>query len=211
MLNVECRMLDLTWRTYITSRFQWRMPLVNALSASSSTWRIIFDPQWDKWDWTALLIRMYVNRDLRFKYDDVIDELAVKSRRLFFVWLSVSANFSWWADDEQIEFIMTWWVLLWPIGLHAVEKVFWWCRGERGKSGTIFFLIWLYFLNFHYCSTKQQQTLLYCINHFDTKNWLISVLKQDKMHKLHYEVCATLAHHLVKIGTCSTWCHSCPI
>ena len=179
MLNVECRMLDLTWRTYITSRFQWRMPLVNALSASSSTWRIIFDPQWDKWDWTALLIRMYVNRDLRFKYDDVIDELAVKSRRLFFVWLSVSANFSWWADDEQIEFIMTWWVLLWPIGLHAVEKVFWWCRGERGKSGTIF-LIWLYFLNFQFCSTKQQQILLYCINHFDTKKWLIYLLKQDK-------------------------------
>ena len=30
------------------------------------------------------------------------------------------------------------------------------------------------------CSTKQQQTVLCCINHFDIKNWLIYVLKQDK-------------------------------
>jgi len=31
------------------------------------------------------LAHMYVNRDLRFKYDAVIDEFAVKSRRLSFV------------------------------------------------------------------------------------------------------------------------------
>jgi len=61
----------------------------------------------------------------------------------------------------------------------ASKKVFWWCRGERGKSGTIFFDL-VVFLKFSVCSTKQKQTLLYCINHFDTKNWLIYLLKQDK-------------------------------
>jgi len=38
----------------------------------------------------------------------------------------------------------------------ASKKVFWWCRGERGKSGTIFFDL-VVFLKFSVCSTKQQQ------------------------------------------------------
>lgn len=127
----------------------------------------------------------------------------VKSRRLSFEWLSDCDSCQllmmsrWW----QFEFMMAGWVLLWRIGLHAVEKVFWWCRGERGKSGTIF-LIWLYFLNFQYCSTKQQQTLLYCINHFDTKNWLIYVLKQDKNAQTAlWSLCHSCPTTWGKIGT----------
>jgi len=117
----------------------------------------------------------------------------VKSRRLSFEWLSDCDSCQllmmsrWW----QFEFMMAWWVLLWRVGLHAVEKAFWWCRGERGKSGTIFIWFKLYFLNFQYCSTKQQQTLLYCINHFNTNKKLSCCREAAQCFQF---VCSQLQH-----------------
>ena len=76
-------------------------------------------------------------------------------------------------------------------------------RAESGARVARFFLFGCtVFLKFSVCSTKQQQTLLYCMNHFDTKNWLIYVLKQDKNAQTAlWSLCHSCPTTWGKIGT----------